>query len=139
MNGKGQIYLVVLRQLLVAQDIALTIAEFDATARVIVASDMAQAMAQIGKGQREADVCLAFVDIALAAGWAADAHPDLAQATPVFPGQMRRILVGDGAAPPHLGICGRLDTPFTTAQVLSVLHRFAKCDGTQHCLPAFPT
>ena len=41
MNGQGQVYLVVLRQPLVAQDIALTIAEFDMAARVIVAPDMA--------------------------------------------------------------------------------------------------
>lgn len=139
MNGQGQVYLVVLRQPLVAQDIALTIAEFDMAARVIVAPDMAQAMTQMGENQREADVCLAFVDLALAAGLAADARPDLPEATPAFPGQMRCILVGDGAAPPHLAMCGRLDTPFTTAQVLSVLQRFANRDGTRNCLPAFPT
>lgn len=132
MDGAGQTYMVLLRQFLVAQDIAMTIAEFDPKARVIVAADMAEAMQQLGETPPASGFGLAFLDL-----------PLVADKITTLPGRISCILVGEGSAPEHvpdhLNLAGRLDTPFTTVQVLAVLQSFANRDETQNCSAALPT
>ncbi len=118
MNGYGRTYLVVLRQFLVAQDIALTIAEFDPDAHVIVAVDMAAAASQI-KG----DVYLAFVEMPLGHAGAGQLRLEAGNG----------VLVGDGVLPPEMAGWAQLDLPFTTDQVLALLHRHRTKDGTCCC------
>ena len=107
MNDNGRIYLVVSRQILVSQDIATTISDFDPGARVILAADMADAA-----NRAVGPVAMAFVDAAL---WSEHHRPEALAATKI-------VLVGDEAAAPQPAPFSRLDLPFTTDHILALLH-----------------
>ena len=57
--GRPDTYLVVMREVLIAQDLCLTICEFDPAARVILARDMNDALAKLGE---TLSLAVAFVE-----------------------------------------------------------------------------
>lgn len=108
MNEHEMVYLVVLRQILVSQDVAAIIADYDSNARVIVAADMTDAL-------RQANGCvvMAFVDASL---WANHHAQGVLAETMV-------VLVGDGPVAHDDAHRCRLDLPFTTDHILTLLDR----------------
>ena len=113
MSGAPRTYLIVMQQVLIAQDLALTIADHDPRANVIVASTPAEAEAALAP---VAHVVIAFV---------ADA-PSLFQestlARTITARGGRVVLLGDEAEDigptPQWGV---LDQPFSTDAVLKHL------------------
>jgi hypothetical protein len=112
-NGAPRTYLIVMQQVLVAQDIALTISDHDPGANVIIASTHAEAEAAL---VTVADLVLAFV---ADAPWQFMAS-SLGQAIMARGGRV--VLLGEAAeeAGPTAQ-WGVLDQPFTTDAVLKHL------------------
>ena len=108
MNENERVYLVVLRQIIVSQDIAAIISDFDPGARVIFAADMTDAATRA-----DGCVAMAFVDASL---WSEQL------ATGVFAKTMI-VLIGDSIVAGEIPNCCRLDLPFTTEHILALLER----------------
>ena len=103
-------YLIAVRQTLVAQDIAMTIGEFDPIANVIITENIADAMRRT-----EGSIVLVFID---APSWLA--HP-LPEET-----MQRAVMVGDVPTAMQTGFWACLDSPFTTDHVVALLKRRAE-------------
>lgn len=110
-------YIIAMRQILVAQDIAMTIGEFEPMANVIIAEDIADAMSRaVGS------IVLAFVD---GPSWLA--HP-LPEET-----MQGAVMVGDAPTLMQTAFWGCLDLPFTTDHVVALLDRRAAMQDRNLC------
>lgn len=108
-------YLILLRHILVAQDIAMTIKEFDPAARIVTATSPAEAEERLSG---IADLALAFV------GQSPDAYRTSSLSRAVAQRGGRVVLMGEEAElqGESLGFMV-LARPFTTANILSHLAR----------------
>ena len=112
-DGQPVTYLIVLRHILVAQDIAMTVSEFDPTARVVTVTSPAEAEERL----KDIDaIALAFV------GQGPDAYASSSLSWAVARRGGRVILLGEEAeAQGEAHGFAVLSRPFTTANILSHL------------------
>ena len=112
-NGPG-IYLIVLRHVVVAQDIAMTIAEFDPEARVVTAASGAEALPLLEGVER---IAMAFV------GKGPEAFRASLLARAVAERGGRVVLMGEEAeAEGEAQGFAVLVRPFSTGNILAQLH-----------------
>ena len=113
MNANERIYLVVCAQILVSQDIATTISDFDPGARVILAGDMASAVEQA-----DGRISMAFVEPAL---WSEHHAQGVLSDTMI-------VMLGANIVAPEIAHSCRLELPFTTEHIMALLarHPFAQ-------------
>lgn len=110
-------YIIVVRQILIAQDIAMTIGEFDPLANVIIAEEVTDAMIRAA-----GSIVLVFVD---RSSWLAYPMPEET---------MRgAVMVGDAPILAQPAFWGYLDLPFTTDHVVALLERRAAMQGQNFC------
>jgi len=115
LSGRRDTYLVVMREVLVAQDLCLTICDFDPAARVIIASGLEAAIAELANVP---SLAVAFVE----ERHTPVAASDLAAAIARRGGRV--VVLGEqaGAQAPARD-WDILQKPFVTEQVLSLLSR----------------
>ena len=112
-DGQAVTYLIVLRHILVAQDIAMTINEFDPAAQVIAATSSAEAEERLSGIDA---ITLAFV------GQGPDSYASSSLSRAVAQRGGRVILLGEEAeAQGEAHGFAVLARPFTTANILSHL------------------